>query len=445
MSKVNVFKFGGSCLKQSNDIDAIVQRISESNSEKTVVIVSAIYGITDRILQRLENNDPTSIPAFVASLEMVHLELSPTLVNNMFHNQFQEALRQLTVALNKNAVKPDDESRTIALISGERMSSVTIAAALSERGIQSAPCWADEIGISIKSEKNESVVDLELTEKKLTLPAVEVPVVTGWFGVHDGEIALLARGGSDLTATALASILNAAEVTIWRDVPGVLALAPRWSIPSRNLPYLSYTEAQELALFSEPMLHPYAVKPLRKKGIPLRLRPLHDPHNAGSCIGPSVASGEARVQAVGCLPHLVPLTMKLSGVMSVAKVVGDATRLLERARIRVWSLRARPSEARFLVSERFASRAIRLLSENPGLPTPKRGDSLAILCLVGESIGVTADLSEQIVQMAFESGLEFTKLDEGRRNHALHYTVNDRHTQDALMLLASKLDLLVPA
>nr|MBC8438013.1 hypothetical protein [Euryarchaeota archaeon] len=70
---------------------------------------------------------------------------------------------------------------------------------------------------------------------------------------------------------------------------------------------------------------------------------------------------------------------------------------------------------------------------------------LAILCLVGESIGVTADLSEQIVQMAFESGLEFTKLDEGRRNHALHYTVNDRHTQDALMLLASKLDLLVPA
>jgi aspartate kinase len=324
------------------------------------------------------------------------------------------------------------------------MSSVAVAAALSESGIDSAAAWAEEIGIQIYRVRGESVIDVDSTIKSLQLPAVSVPVVTGWYGRNESEITLLARGGSDLTATSIAAVLNAEEVTIWRDVSGVLALAPRWSIPSRNLPYLSYTEAQELALFSEPVLHPFAVEPLRKEGIPLRLRPLHDPNSVGSCIGPSIAVGKPRVRAVGCLPHLVPLTMQLSGVMSVAKVVGDATTLFERARIRVWSLRARPNEARFLVSERVASRAIRLLSDSPGLPTPNRGGAIAILCLVGESIGVEGSISEEIESFSKLNGLQFTHLDEGKRNHALHFTVSDVDTQEALMMLAKKLNLLVP-
>jgi hypothetical protein len=96
-----------------------------------------------------------------------------------------------------------------------------------------------------------------------------------------------------------------------------------------------------------------------------------------------------------------------------------------------------------LVSERFASRAIRLLSECPSLPTPYRGESITILCLVGESIGVGGDVAREIEDLASHSDLEFTSLDEGNRDHALHYTVPDSQTQVALMSLAEKLNLLV--
>ena len=51
MNNVRVFKFGGSCLKETHDIDAIVQRIMESESKRTVVVVSALHGVTDRILE----------------------------------------------------------------------------------------------------------------------------------------------------------------------------------------------------------------------------------------------------------------------------------------------------------------------------------------------------------------------------------------------------------
>lgn len=444
MSDVKIFKFGGSCLKESNDLEAVVQRIVESPQEKTVVVVSALHGVTDRILERLEHNDRESVSAFVASIEMMHLEISPTLVNDAYYSKFREALAALSEALLDYCENSSEISKIRAQIAGEQMSSVAVSAAVSACGIDSKPIWSEEFGINIHKVKGESVIDIDSTIKSLNIPDVSVLVVTGWYGMLDEEPTLLARGGSDLTATSLAAVLNASEVTIWRDVSGVLALSPRWAIPSRNLPYLSYTEAQELALFSEPVLHPFAVEPLRKEGIPLRLRPLHNPGNFGSCIGPSIATGEPRVRAVGCLPHLVPLTMRLSGVMSVAKVVADATILLDRARIRVWSLRARPNEARFLVSQRVASRAMRLLSESPGLPTPNQGDAISILCLVGESIGNNFSISSEIEEFARQSDLKLTHLDEGKRDHALHYTVSDEHTQEALISIAKNFDLLIP-
>lgn len=444
MSDIEIFKFGGSCLKESNDLEAVVQRIVESSCEKTVVVVSALYGVTDRILERLERNDRDSISAFVASIEMMHLEISPTLVNDVYYYKFQDALDTLSEALFANCVNPSEDTRVKAQIAGERMSSVAVSAAVSSCGTDSKPIWSEEFGIKIHKVKGESVIDIDSTIQSLNLPDVPVLVVTGWYGMHGDEPALLARGGSDLTATSLAAALNASEVTIWRDVSGVLALSPRWAIPSRNLPYLSYTEAQELALFSEPVLHPFAVEPLREEGIPLRLRPLHNPNNFGSCIGPSIATGVPKVRAVGCLPHLVPLTMRLSGVMSVAKVVADATILLDRARVRVWSLRARPNEARFLVSERVASHAMRLLSQSPSLPTPNQGDVISILCLVGESIGNNLSISSEIEEFARQSNLELTHLDEGKRDHALHYTVLDYHTQEALITIAKNFDLLIP-
>ncbi len=442
MTETLVYKFGGSCLKGQSDIEAIARRISEAGDAKVVVVASALHGITDRILERLGRDAVDSIEPFVTSIEMTHLEFSPTLVEQPFSSIFNQAKNRLLIAMQTFLDDQTESTKSEALACGERMSSVAIAAALTECGIDAAPAWAEKIGIHLDRFSEQPQIDLERTASALSLPHAEVPVVTGWYGLSEEGVSLLGRGGSDLTATSLAAVLNAQEVTIWRDVPGVLALAPRWSLPSRNLPYLSYTEASELALFSEPMLHHLAVEPLRSRGIPLRLRPLHDPTSLGSCIGPKISAGPPEVRAVGCLPRLVPLTMRLSGVVTVAKVVADASAELERCQIRIWSLRAQPGEARFLVSERSASRAVRKLSEHPSLPTPESGPPIALLCLVGEGIGADDAVEKRIVRLGRVSDLLLTPLDEGKRDHALHFTVPAERTHDALAALASELNLL---
>ena len=111
MSEVKIFKFGGSCLKESNDLEAVVQRIVESSQEKTVVVVSALHGVTDRILERLEHNDRESVSAFVASIEMMHLEISPTLVNDAYYSKFRDALAALSEALLDNCENPSEKSQ----------------------------------------------------------------------------------------------------------------------------------------------------------------------------------------------------------------------------------------------------------------------------------------------------------------------------------------------
>jgi len=285
-------------------------------------------------------------------------------------------------------------------------------------------------------------IDMKLTKELLEIPEGAVPVITGWYGVTKDGFALLGRGGSDLTATTVAATLDASSVTIWRDVEGVLALSPRWTLPARNLSNLSYTEAAEFALFSEPMLHPSAVEPLRVPGIPLYLRPLHSPEIDGTIIGPSIQLETPQVRAVGCLPRLVPLTWSLSSALSLTECVSDAMSTLSRARIRVASVRAQPGRVRLLVSSRMAARAKRILSEKPNLPTPELGDPLSILCFVGEGIGNDSTIRSRIKSFANDSEIILTFSEDEKRDHAIHGTVPANQTETAIQSLCAALDLL---
>jgi aspartate kinase/aspartokinase/homoserine dehydrogenase 1 len=443
LSQPTIHKFGGSCLATSDDIEAVVERIRKAG-EATVVVVSAFNGVTDRILEQADHGSLNRVPAFVASIEIEHLEKVPEIQQSPWAIRFADTLHHLAECLSKHLTETDESLRVESLACGEKLSSIAIAAALDARGIPAQPAWSEEVGIYLNDSGESAGFDIQKTKERLSIPMGATPVITGWYGTHDGRLGLMGRGGSDLSATSLAAILDAEEVTIWRDVPGILTLAPRWSLPSRNLPYLSYTEVSELALFSEPMLHPSAVDPLRSAGIPLRLRPLHDPSAEGSIIGPEVSTTEVAVRAVGCVSSLTPITWRLSSVLSLAHPVIDATSVLERARIRIWSLGATPGMVRLLVHSRSAHRANRLLNERPGLPTAEVGEPVSLLCFVGEGIGRDQRVNTELNSAATTSGISLRILSDVPREHAIHATVPFHQTELALVEFAEALNLLTP-
>ncbi len=438
---IHVHKFGGSCLSAIEDIDAIVERIRDSEG-RAVVVVSAFSGITDRLIEQIDYRPSSSNSAFTASIELEHIERVPEIVTSPWCIRFADTLNHLTSALDSHAEQANVEVRADALACGERLSSIAIAAALDARGIPSMPAWSEDTGIRLIGRGEDARIDANRTKELLEIPTGSVPIITGWYGVTKDGYALLGRGGSDLTATAVAAALDASSVTIWRDVEGVLALSPKWTLPARNLSNLSYTEASEFALFSEPMLHPSAVEPLRNLGIPLHLRPLHRPDVDGTIIGPSIRLKKPTVRAVGCLPRLVPLSWSLSSALSLTECVSDAMSSLSRARIRVSSIRAQPGRVRLLISSRMAARAKRILSEKPSLPTPTLGDPLSILCFVGDGIGQDPDIRKNIQSFAQESEINLQFSDEENRDHAIHATVPASETEQAIQTLCTSLNLL---
>ncbi len=438
---IHVHKFGGSCLSAVEDIDAIVERIRESDGQK-VVVVSAFRGITDRIIEQIDFESTTPNSAFTASIELEHLERVPEIATSPWCIRFADTLHHLSDCLDSHRDLPDIEVRADALACGERLSSLAIAAALDARGIPAIPAWSEDIGIRLIGRGEDARVDAALTKESLHLPTGSVPVITGWYGVTKTGFALLGRGGSDLTASSVAAAVDAASVTIWRDVDGVLALSPRWTLPARNLSNLSYTEAAELALFSQPMLHPSAVEPLRESGIPMILRPLHRPEDHGTIIGPSIRLESPSVRAVGCLPRQVQFSWSLSSAISLTECVTDAMSTLARARIHVSSVRAQPGHVRLLISSRMAARARRILSAQPSLPTPQIGDSVSILCFVGEGIGGDGSVWETILTHADSSGIDLQFNNQESRDHAIHAIVPAHQTERALQTLCSALDLL---
>ena len=438
---IHVHKFGGSCLSAPEDIDAVVERIRRSE-ERVVVVVSAFSGITNRLIEQIDHRSAASNLAFTASIELEHIERVPEIATSPWAVRFADTLHNLAALLDSHSKEPNDEIRADALACGERLSSLAIAAALDARGSPAVPAWSEEAGIRLIGRGEDARIDTNRTQQLLEIPTGAIPIITGWYGVTKDGYALLGRGGSDLTATAVAAALDASSVTIWRDVEGVLALSPRWTLPARNLSNLSYTEAAEFALFSEPMLHPSAVEPLREQGIPLYLRPLHSPEVDGTIIGPSIRLETPQVRAVGCLPRLVPLSWSLSSALSLAECVSDAMSALGRARIRVASIRAQPGHVRLLVSSRMAARAKRILSEKPSLPTPESGPPLSILCFVGEGIGKNPTIRKQIESFSRESNVELNFSEDEKRDHAIHATVPANQTERALQSLCAALDLL---
>ncbi|MGB1623821.1 MAG: hypothetical protein ACPHCZ_03840 [Candidatus Poseidoniaceae archaeon] len=135
-------------------------------------------------------------------------------------------------------------------------------------------------------------VDLEQSAQHFDRTVLHgLPVITGWLGSgRDGSLALLGRGGSDHTATAVAHLLGARRVILWKDVRGIHPVNPRWGINTKPISYLPYELARTAAGLDATVLHPATVGPCIDDGIPIEVRHLSEPLTgpATTTIGPDV-------------------------------------------------------------------------------------------------------------------------------------------------------------
>jgi aspartate kinase len=448
---MHVLKFGGSCLTDGRDLDHIRRCISDCNGD-AVVVLSALRGVTDDLVRILEvaESDGLSEPdraAFVEGLRARHMSFSPALLENQsLIDDMDELLALLDtdlIKISSKCISASNDSTSIRILAaGERASIIAVAAGLRERGLAVTPIRSEDAGIRLRVSEALARIDLDATRAALALPKNSIPLCTGWYGIDsNGALALLGRGGSDCTATALATILSAEAVTIWRDTPGVLAIDPSWRLPGRRLGYLSYSEALQLATTSDSLLHPDAIEPLVDLGIPLYVRPLRS-DEPGTLIGPSIVINPPRIRAIACRRGLTEVLWRVQSGRGLSRSLGALSRALHHRRVRVWSLRGDSHGIRVLTDEKDVIRIGAAIRDFDGRAAIEPSQPLALLTFIGESLGKAKNMDEEILRTALKAGIRLRPLSGELSEHGCDMLLSESDVARAVPALTKAFGLL---
>lgn len=348
-------KFGGTSMGSAERIRGAAAICMEQSAKRpTAVVVSAMSKVTDLLLDTLrhaEGGDEHGLETNLQALRQRHSEACEALLDPEMRaetwvvldgilGEFSRIARGVLM-LGERPPKSVDEAVAV----GERLSSELIAAYMRSQGADSFAVNAREVIVTDAVFGNASPL-MEQTREKvdaLLRPALEsgrLPVMTGFNGATmDGRPTTLGRGGSDFSASILASALDAEELWIWTDVDGIMSADPRIVPDARVLEEVTYREAAELAYNGAKVLHPRTLAPLMERGVPVWSKNSFRPEVPGTRIVQSTHFSGKGPRAVTSMTNVALVSLEpASAVLNGTKVMGRAIDALAAANAELLAL-----------------------------------------------------------------------------------------------------------
>ncbi|RTE55286.1 aspartate kinase [Arenibacter aquaticus] len=292
---MRVFKFGGASVRDAKSIKNVVNVLQEVGHQNTLLVVSAM-GKTTNAMENIVDayfTDKSLLPSAIQEVIDYHQAILQDLFPSSNHAVYESVKIlfdevQGFLTWNKSPKYGFVYDQVVGY--GELISTTILSAYLNEIGIQNQ--WLDVRSL-IKTSDNyrDAKVNWDKTQQNVTqkVDKSKLNITQGFLGSDDNNFTTtLGREGSDYTAAILAYCLNADEVTIWKDVPGVLNADPRYFEKTELLNNISYREAIELAFYGASVIHPKTLQPLQRKEIPLHVKSFINPKDKGTTVGKGV-------------------------------------------------------------------------------------------------------------------------------------------------------------
>ena len=296
---LKVYKFGGASVKDTDAVRNVAAIIKKYAPWKLVVVVSAMGKTTNALEKVLNAWYAGDESAFKLANEVIlyHQQIIETLFLQKQHPVYFKTdllFGELEGYISSPPSLNYDYNYDQLVSLGELISSTIISEYLVQEGLNCAFADAREL-IRTDSTWREGRVNWETTcsqirektfiKQAYSETAQQIILTQGFIGsTAQGETTTLGREGSDYTASIFSFALDAEEITVWKDVPGLLNADPKYFSVTRRLDSISYREAIELSYYGATVIHPKTIKPLQNKNIPLRIKSFVDPENEGSLI-----------------------------------------------------------------------------------------------------------------------------------------------------------------
>jgi len=392
----------------------------ERGRRPVVAVVSAMSGVTDLLLDTLrhaEGGDEAGLESNLRKLRERHLETCRALLPAEQQEAVTAGIRSLIGDFERiaNGVRmlgerpPRSVDEAVAI--GERLSALLLAAYLESQGTPAAAVNAASVVVTdaVFGSANPQLGPTRERALKELAPRIEagiLPVVTGFNGATaDGRPTTLGRGGSDFSASILASVLDASELWIWTDVDGIMTADPRLVPDAAVLDEVSYHEAAELAYNGAKVLHPRTLAPLVEKQIPVWSKNSFNLSKPGTKIVPKISAAWGP-RAVTSLAKVVLISIEpTSPELNVTQLIARALDALGRVNAEVLALSSSSYRQSlcFLLRKEELSMALAALEAGLALELAhgylnpiEVDDSVGLLAVVGEGMRGTPGLAGRI-------------------------------------------------
>ena len=292
---MRVFKFGGASVKDAKGVKNLYKVLKYTGYKDTIIVVSAMGKMTNSFekLVDLYFENRIKIDMHLNLIKNFHQKIIDGLFFN-YHEAVYSDVKKIFSDLHKFLKKTNFQNYSFVydqIVSyGEILSTTIIFNYLKNKGLDISFIDARNCIITDNNYR-DSNLDWNLTVKKINIEIEKgKSYITQGFISSDnkGNTTTLGREGSDYSASIFAYSLNANDVTIWKDVPGVLNADPRFFSDTTLLTNISYSEAIELAFYGASVIHPKTLQPLQRKNIPLYVKSFLNPKMDGTTVSKGV-------------------------------------------------------------------------------------------------------------------------------------------------------------
>ena len=450
---MKVLKFGGSSVGSVNSILS-VKKIVEAVEEPVIVVVSALGGITDQLINtsQMASEGNEAYEKEYRDIVNRHIEMVYTVIpagdaRSLLLDQVNELLNELKDIFQGIYLIRDVSPKTLATIVsyGERLSSI-IVATLIEGAV-----WYDSRTF-IKTEKKHSkhILDSELTTGLIKEAFKELPkaaLVPGFISSdkNSGEITNLGRGGSDYTASILAAALQAEMLEIWTDVDGFMTADPRVISNAYVINELSYVEAMELCNFGAKVVYPPTIYPACQHNIPILIKNTFNPEAPGTIIKQEIEHNKNKaIKGISSIDDTSLITLTGLGMVGVIGVNYRIFQALAKNGISVFMVSQASSENSTSIGVRNqdAELACEVLNmefakeiEMGEISPVCSENNLATIAIVGERMKHTPGIAGKLFGTLGRNGISVIAFAQGASETNISFVVEKKSLRKSLNVI----------
>lgn len=446
---MNIMKFGGSCLKDKEGFLHIMD-ILKKEKEAPVLVLSAIYGITDMIIEGIHSAiiSEESIPDTIRALESKHYNIINSIVKDMdIKEKTKTKISDILKKLEKlfygiaytNEISLSIKANILSF--GERMAILVMEGFLKSYQIKAIAKDAGDIGLITDCSYENAIVSIEKARRNLIRNLMPlhrknyIIIISGYFGCsEEGRITLFGRNGTDYSAGVIACILKADNLIIWKDVDGFMSADPKLVPLSRKIDHLSFYEAAELSYFGAQILHPRTLESLINKKINIYLRNIYNKDKPGTIISSQNFEKENIIKSVTYNKNISMLKILGPGVGYKPGIIGIIGNKLASIGINIVSVITSQTCINILLNKGDIKKSYDSLKGliNGIIRGIVIKDDIALIAVVGEGLLRTKGLAARVFRAIADQDINIEMTSAGASEFAYYFIVKEKELKTAV-------------